>query len=51
MHCNANINFDKICLKKQLIPKYAEIKIKNINNNLAAKRTKERAQLIRIKTK
>jgi hypothetical protein len=49
MHCNTNINFNKTCLEKQLIPKYAEIKIKTVNNNLAAKRTKEKAQLVRIK--
>jgi hypothetical protein len=28
LHCSANVHFNKTCLEKQLIPKYAEIKIK-----------------------
>jgi hypothetical protein len=27
LHCNANINFNKICLRKKLAPKYARMKI------------------------
>jgi transcription antitermination factor NusG len=37
LYCNANINFNKICLRKKLIPKYAYIKMPT--NNEAAKKT------------
>lgn len=40
LHCNANTNFNKIYLKKELTSKFAEIRIKNSNNNQAANRTK-----------
>jgi hypothetical protein len=45
LHCNANINFNKTCLKKKSVPKYAQINIKI--NNIAARKT----QPIRIKNK
>jgi hypothetical protein len=47
LHCNANLKFNKICLKENLIPKYAHIKIPEYNN--AATKTKTQAQILRIK--
>ena len=47
LHCNANINFNKTCLKNRLLPRYAHIKIPEYNE--AAKKTKTQAQIIRIK--
>jgi hypothetical protein len=48
LHCNANIQFNKICLRKKLIPKYAYVKIPT-NKNEAARRTQTQAQTLRIK--
>ena len=47
LHCNANIKFNKICLKEKLTPKYAYIKIKT--NNEASKKTQIQAQTLCIK--
>jgi hypothetical protein len=47
LQCNANINFNKRCLKQKLVPKYAYIKIPE--NNEAAKKTKTQAQTLHIK--
>jgi hypothetical protein len=47
LHCNANIHFNKTCLRKRLIPKYACIKLPT--NNEAARRTQTQAQTLRIK--
>ena len=47
LHCNANINFNKTCLKKNLIPRYAHINIPEYNE--AAIKTKAKAQISRIK--
>jgi hypothetical protein len=47
LHCNANINFNKICLRKKLTPKYAYMKM-TINNE-AAKRTQTQAQTLCIR--
>jgi hypothetical protein len=30
LHCNANISFNKTCLKQRLVPKYACIKIEKL---------------------
>jgi predicted fused transcriptional regulator/phosphomethylpyrimidine kinase len=49
LHCNANIHFNKICLKEKITPKYAVIKIPTTNE--AAKKTQTQAQTLRIKTK
>jgi hypothetical protein len=46
LHCNANINFNKICLRKKFIPKYARMKI--TRNNEAARKTQTQAQTLRI---
>ena len=47
LHCNANIKFNKTCLKKNLIPRYAHINIPEYNE--AAIKTKAKAQISRIK--
>jgi hypothetical protein len=49
LHCNANINFNKIRLRKKRVPKYAYVKLPT--NNEAAKKTKTQAQMLRIKMK
>jgi hypothetical protein len=36
LHCNANISFNKTCLRMKLVQKYAKIKIP-INNEVARK--------------
>jgi hypothetical protein len=47
LHCNTNINFNKICLKMRLVPKYAMIKFQKSNE--AARKTQTQIQPIRIK--
>jgi hypothetical protein len=47
--CNANINFNKTCLNENLIPKYAKLNQKVYSNNIAAIKTKGKAQYTRIK--
>jgi hypothetical protein len=47
LRCNANIRFNRTCLKAAIVPKYAQIKIQTPNT--AAKRTQEQAQTLRIK--
>jgi hypothetical protein len=58
LHCNANINFNKTCLRIKLIPKYAQIKCcinnevaRKTLNNEAAKKTLSQAHTLWIKTK
>jgi hypothetical protein len=46
LHCNANINFNKLCLRKKIVPKYAYVKI---STNNEAKKTKTQAQTLHIK--
>jgi hypothetical protein len=47
LHCKANINVNRKCLRMKLIPKYAQIKIPiNIE---AAKKTLSQARALRIK--
>jgi hypothetical protein len=45
--CSANICFNKQCLTKKVIPKYAQIKIPNTSP--ASKNTTKKVQMIRIK--
>jgi hypothetical protein len=47
LHCNANINFNKICLREKIVPKYAYVKIPTITE--AARKTKTQAQTLCIK--
>jgi hypothetical protein len=48
--CNDHINFNNICLNKNISPKYAKlIKKKTYSNNKALTQTKEKAQIIRLK--
>jgi hypothetical protein len=47
LHCIANINFNKTCLNKKLVPNYARIKL-YINNEAPAK-TQTQTQTLRIK--
>jgi hypothetical protein len=47
INCNANINFNKQCLARNLIPKYARIKISG--HSLPATHTKNKAEEIRVK--
>lgn len=49
MHCNANISFNKIYLRRKLVPKYAQIKMPI--NNEAARKALTQTQTIRIKNK
>jgi hypothetical protein len=48
-YCNANIRFNKLCLKHNVIPKYAKINIKTVNTSEAAKRTEKQARILRVK--
>jgi hypothetical protein len=48
-YCNANIRFNKLCLKHNVIPKYARINIKAVNTSEAAKRTDKQARILRVK--
>jgi hypothetical protein len=45
--CNANIYFNKQCLKNNVTPTYAKLKIANLSQ--AAIKTKQKAQIIRKK--
>jgi hypothetical protein len=36
--CNANIQFNKTCIKHNITPQYAQIKIKTSNNSQAKKK-------------
>jgi len=47
LKCNADIFFNKQCLFKKIVPKYANIKV--CTTSPAALRTKSKAQIIRIK--
>jgi hypothetical protein len=46
-HCAADIKFNKTCISDNIIPKYAAIKVPG--NTMASKRTKQKAQYLRIK--
>ena len=45
--CNANIYFNRICLKKQMTPNYAKIKIPNTST--ASKHTQHKITKIRLR--
>jgi len=45
--CCANINFNKQCITKKIIPKY--VNIKTANTSPASQTTAKKAQLIRMK--
>jgi hypothetical protein len=47
LKCNANINFNKSCLKQHTIPKYANLTTKQFQNMTT--RTKQKIEIIRIK--
>jgi hypothetical protein len=47
LHCNANIKFNRTCLKMGITPNYAHIKIPT--PNMATKNTQTQAQTLRIK--
>jgi hypothetical protein len=47
LHCNAKINSKKTCLNRNIIPKYARIKLPTYNT--AAKKTQTQAKILRIK--
>jgi hypothetical protein len=47
MHCTADIKFNKTCINDNILPKYAAIKVPG--NSMASKKTKQKAQYIRIK--
>jgi hypothetical protein len=46
LHCTANIKFNKTCIKENIIPKYAAIKIPG--NTMASIITKQQVQHLRI---
>jgi hypothetical protein len=46
LHCTANIKFNKTCIKENIIPKYATIKIPG--NTMASIITKQQVQHLRI---
>jgi hypothetical protein len=47
--CNANIYFNKSCLKQKIVPKYARINIKTSNYSKAAKQTETQTRTLRMK--
>jgi hypothetical protein len=47
LKCNANIYFNKQCLAKKVIPKYARLKF--TNTSPVAQVTANKAQIIRVK--
>jgi hypothetical protein len=47
--CNANIYFNKTCLKQNITPKYAQIHIKTANTLEAAKHTETQTRTLRVK--
>jgi hypothetical protein len=51
LNCNANIYFNKTCLKQNITPKYAQIHIKTANTTEAAKHTETQIRTLRIKNK
>jgi quinol monooxygenase YgiN len=49
LNCNANIYFNKACLRHNITPKYAQVHIKTANTSKAAKHTETQTRLLRIK--
>jgi hypothetical protein len=47
LHCNANIIFNKSCLRQNIIPNYAEVNMKT--NNRTAILAKQKAEILRVK--
>jgi hypothetical protein len=48
LNCNANIYFNKTCLKQNITPKYALIHIKTADTSEAAKHTDTQTRILRI---
>jgi hypothetical protein len=49
LQCNANIKFNKVCFKENIVPKYAVINV--TGNTKASTNTKQKAQRLRIYNK